>query len=118
MVSQVNQSITFDVITDKVVNHPPFTISANATSGLSVSYSVVSGPATINGDTVTLTGNIGAVTLRARQLGNNQFAPASDVLRSFEVVQGAQTINFASIANKLPPMRLSISMQVLAQDCL
>jgi uncharacterized repeat protein (TIGR01451 family) len=50
-----------------------------------VSYSVVSGPATVSGSTVTLTGTAGVVTIRASQAGNAQYNPAPTVDRSFNV---------------------------------
>jgi hypothetical protein len=42
----------------------------DASSGLPVTLTVTSGPATVSGDKVTLTGAIGSVTLQATQAGN------------------------------------------------
>ncbi|HHM21188.1 MAG TPA: PKD domain-containing protein, partial [Bacteroidetes bacterium] len=80
-----NQAITFPAIPDKLTTDAPFTISASATSGLPVSFQVVSGPATISGNTVTLTGQPGAVTIRATQTGNTQWSAALPVERTFQV---------------------------------
>src|SRR5690606_40391355 len=44
-----NQTINFPTISNKESDDVPFTISATATSGLPVSFSVVSGPASISG---------------------------------------------------------------------
>jgi uncharacterized repeat protein (TIGR01451 family) len=82
-----NQTITFPAIANKLTNDPPFTISATASSGLPVSFSIVSGPATVSGNTVTLTGAAGTVTVRATQAGNAQYNPATPVERSFTVTQ-------------------------------
>jgi len=41
-------------------------VSATATSGLTPSYSILSGPATISGNTITITG-AGTVVVRASQ---------------------------------------------------
>jgi len=60
-------------------------VSATASSGLTVSFSVASGPATISGSTVTLTGATGTVTVRASQAGNGTYTAAADVDRSFAV---------------------------------
>ncbi|MEK7253165.1 MAG: hypothetical protein AAB316_00340, partial [Bacteroidota bacterium] len=98
---------------NKVTTDPPFTLSATATSGLPVSFAIVSGPATISGNTVTLTGSTGTVTVRATQAGNASWNPATPVDRSFTVSAPGlqnQTITFNALANKVttdPPFNLS-----------
>lgn len=69
------QTITFDNPGAKVVGAPAFTVSATSSSGLPISYSVVSGPAVVAGNTVTLTG-AGTVTLRASQNGDATYKSA------------------------------------------
>jgi uncharacterized repeat protein (TIGR01451 family) len=99
-----NQTITFPLISNKELNDDPFNISATATSGLPVSFEIISGPATISGNTITLTGAIGLVTVRATQSGDAQWNPASPVERTFNVtVPGLedQTISFSNIPNKI-----------------
>ncbi|HSG67441.1 MAG TPA: peptide-N-glycosidase F-related protein, partial [Bacteroidales bacterium] len=44
------------------------------------------GPATINGDVLTLTGDIGFVTVKASQQGDTTWSPAPDVTQTFEVI--------------------------------
>ena len=83
------QVIYFDSIPDHMYGDAPFTISARSESTLPVSFSVVSGPARLNGNTVTLTGT-GTVTIRASQSGNTIFDAAPDVDRSFRVNAPAQ----------------------------
>ncbi|MEW6304051.1 MAG: immunoglobulin domain-containing protein [Verrucomicrobiota bacterium] len=90
-VLKANQTITFNTLANKTYGDPPFTVSATASSGLAVSFSVVSGPATISGDTVTLTG-LGTVTVRASQSGNGNYNAAADVDRSFTVTADAPAI--------------------------
>jgi hypothetical protein len=51
-----------------------------------VAFGVVSGPATIEDDVVTLTGT-GTVTIRASQAGDGTYGPAPNVNRSFRVAQ-------------------------------
>ena len=82
----LSQSITFSAIPDKLTNDVPFDISATANSGLSVNYSVVSGPATISGATVTLDAVTGTVVLQADQPGDADYYPAPPVQQSFEVL--------------------------------
>ncbi len=84
------QAITFANPGSRTFGDPPFTLHASATSGLPVSVAVVSGPATLSGSTLTLTG-VGTVTLRASQAGNTDYAPAGDVQQSFEVLSAFDT---------------------------
>ena len=108
-----NQTLTFDPIADKETTDPPFTINATASSGLPVTFEVISGPATTAGNTVTLNGNEGVVTIRATQEGNAQYNPAPPVEQSFTVsapVLLDQIITFNPIADKLtsdPPFNLN-----------
>ena len=69
VVEKANQTISFAAVADQLTTSAPFAISATASTGFAVTFSVVSGPATINGNTVTLTG-VGTVTLRATQEGD------------------------------------------------
>jgi Tol biopolymer transport system component len=85
LVVKSNQTISFAAIPDKIVGSPPFALVATASSGLPVSLSIVSGPATISSNTVTLTG-IGPVVVRASQPGDPSYNPAEEVVRSFAVV--------------------------------
>ena len=94
------QSITFDLLADRVATDSPFALEAVASSGLPVSFSLVSGNATISGNIVTLTGP-GAVVVRASQDGDDHTDPAVAVERSFQVTKASQSISFAA----LPPKR-------------
>jgi len=58
-------------------------LQASATSGLPVSYSV-SGPASISGSTLTITG-IGSVTVSATQAGNDNFFAAPPISQTITV---------------------------------
>lgn len=81
----LNQVISFLPLADKHVDDLPFPIFSTASSGLPVSLSILSGPATITGNTITLTGEIGTVVVQAIQAGNQQFQAATTVNRSFKV---------------------------------
>jgi hypothetical protein len=81
---RVDQAITFAPLTA-----PPFRVSATASSGLPVRFSA-SGSCTVSDDTVTLTGP-GTCTITASQSGDAEnYYPARDVSRSFEVVGASQ----------------------------
>jgi hypothetical protein len=91
----------FTTIPTKMYGSVPFTVTApTATSGLPVTLSVVSGPATILGNTVTLTG-VGTVVLAANQAGNGSYSAAPQVTTSFQVNMGSQTIpKFSNIPDQ------------------
>jgi hypothetical protein len=95
------QTINFPAISDKTYNEPPFVPIATASSGLPVSFSIVSGPASINpiNNLLTILG-VGAVTVKASQLGDNVYDTAATVTRTFNVNQASQTINFTSIPDQ------------------
>lgn len=90
-VSQGNQSITFIPFGSKTFGDAPFAVGALATSGLPVTLSVLSGPATVSGSIVTLTG-AGSVTLHASQLGNSNYNPALPVELTFAVAKASPAI--------------------------
>lgn len=94
------QTITFATIANKYVNSAAITLAATASSGLAVSYAIT-GPATLSGSVVTLTGAVGTVSITASQAGNASYSAAASVVRTFTVSKVAQTITFGTLANKL-----------------
>jgi hypothetical protein len=80
------QAISFPQIANHLISDDPFTIEASTTSGLEVIFEVLSGPATIEGNLVTLTGSPGEVVIEATQPGNGQYDPADPVVNSFMVL--------------------------------
>jgi len=93
------QAINFPRIPDKVTSSPPFDLQAYSSSGLPVTYTVVSGPATVSGQTITLTGTPGEVIVKASQAGNTQYAPAQDVYSRFQVFDPAGVLPEISLQN-------------------
>ena len=91
-VAKGSQSITFPSLSNRSNIDSVFTLSATASSGLDVTYLVVSGSATVTGNIVTLDGPIGTVTIRALQVGNASYNSAVPVDRSFTVSYAAPTI--------------------------
>jgi hypothetical protein len=88
-------------ITFTVPNHtfgdPPFTVLATSSSAGAFTYSVVSGPATISGSAVTLTG-AGTVVLQASQAASGNYV-SSTQNATFTIAQEAQTIAFVAPAS-------------------
>lgn len=82
------QTITFAPIGDRSTSSGPFALDAAASSGLPVSFSLLSGPATLNGNIVQLTGP-GVVTIEATQPGDDFFLPAPPVSQSFNAAAPA-----------------------------
>ncbi|MEM8892983.1 MAG: MBG domain-containing protein, partial [Bacteroidota bacterium] len=98
-IAKANQTISFNAIPDKVFGDEDFDITATTSAGLSVSFSVITGPASVNGNTVELTG-AGTVTIAANQPGNANYNDASQVLRSFEVDKAGQVVTIEPIDGK------------------
>ncbi len=80
------QAISFPQIPNHLTTDAPFALEATATSGLEVLFEVLSGPATVDGSTCTLTGDPGEVVIKATQPGNGTYTPAAPVINSFMVI--------------------------------
>ncbi len=65
------------------------TLAAAASSGLTVTFQIVSGPAFLTDNTLTFTG-AGEVVIRAAQTGNDFFEPAAPVERTIMVISMPQ----------------------------
>jgi hypothetical protein len=102
----------------------PFTVSATSNSSGAITYSVVSGPATISGSTVTLTG-AGSVVLQASQVAAGNYTAGTQTA-TVTVAKESQTITFSAPASPVnygvAPITLSASASSLAcgsvQRCL
>ena len=108
-VEQLSQSITFPAIPNKYTNDEPFEVEVSASSGLPVSLSIESGPASVTGKIVRLNGTAGTVIIRARQAGNEQYKRAISFGRSFTVtekIRQNQSINFPVVPNNQPMQNL------------
>jgi hypothetical protein len=97
-VSQIPQTITFGPLSQQRQGDAPFPLNATTDSGLPVSFSIVSGPATLSGNILVLNG-WGTVTVSASQPGNNSYAAATSVTQSVFVTPPNNTI--------VSPQRLS-----------
>lgn len=103
----VAQSITFATLPDLLATDGPISLTATASSSLPVSYTVT-GPATLAGTTLTLTGGLGVVTVTASQPGNNSFLPATSVVRSFTVNPADRLVNLSSRVRIAPDATRSL----------
>ncbi len=103
--ASLDQSIAFGALANKTYGDAPFTVSATASSGFSASFSIVSGPATISGNTVTITG-AGTVRVRASQTGGTAdntiyYVAATSVDQDFTVAKATPTISAAPSASDI-----------------
>jgi len=83
-VGKGDQTINFASLTDKMYGNPPFPLSATASSGLTVSFGVISGPASVSGSTASISG-VGGVIFSASQPGDSNYNAAPSVNRGFTV---------------------------------
>lgn len=86
------QTITFDSIPEQLFDAQTFTLAATASSGLPVTYALVSGRASVTGANVNWW-SAGLVTVRASQAGDAQYSAAAPVERTFRV-RRTQAITF------------------------
>jgi hypothetical protein len=94
-VSKASQTIT-GFAPPTTATYGSGTISLSATggaSGNSVTYSLVSGPGSVTGSTLTITG-VGIIVVAADQAGNSNYSDATEVTASITVGKGSQTITF------------------------
>ena len=94
-VAKANQTITFGALADKTVSDPNFNVNATASSNLTVSFAAA-GQCTVTGNTVHIT-SAGSCTITASQGGDLNYNPATDVIRSFNIIKVNQTITFGPL---------------------
>ncbi len=85
------QVIAFDGIPHQQLDFESVELSASSSSGLPVTFSVLSGPAAVT-NTVLYFSGTGTVAVAADQPGDETFAPASTVLQSFVIAEQVQHI--------------------------
>jgi hypothetical protein len=104
-IGRQNQTINFEMLTDKTYGSPSWRLGAQASSGLDVSYTVSAG---ITACSVTPNGILtllaeGKCQIVASQAGNGSWAPAPDVARLFFVepdLAGAPAVVSAAVGNQ------------------
>jgi len=85
-------TLAFAAIPAQTYGDTPFTVAATSASSGAVTYTVTSGPATISGSTLTITG-AGTVTLLASQAAAGNYAAAT-ATTNFNVTPAVPTISF------------------------
>jgi hypothetical protein len=90
-VAQGGQIVTFGSLSNQTYGVAPFALNASASSGLPVSFSIVSGPASVVNSNLSILGT-GTVTVAANQPGNTNYLPATTVNQSFTVAPSVLTV--------------------------
>jgi sugar lactone lactonase YvrE len=96
IVNPVAPTITFTV-SNQTYGASPFTVSATSNSAGAMTYSVISGPATLSGSTVTIIGT-GTVVLQASQAANGNYT-AGTQNASFTVSKATASVTLSSSSN-------------------
>ena len=93
------QAISFAPLPNVALGTAPFTVSATANSGLTVTLASNT-PAVcgVSGTTVTLV-STGTCSITATQAGNSSYAPAPPVTQTF-IIGKVQTITFGALKNQ------------------
>jgi hypothetical protein len=119
LIDAAPQSITFDPLPDHTYGDLSFELSATAASGLPVTFTILAGPATLNGDLLTITG-AGTVTIEADQAGDDDYQPAPAVVQSFTVNPASLLVvvdnQAARYGDSIPVLTDSISGFVNGDD--
>ena len=104
------QAITFPALASPVTyGVAPMTLKATASSGLPVTYALT-GPATINGSTLIITG-AGTVAVTASQSGNTDYSAAAPVSQTIVVNKATSA---TTISSSSPSANLNTSVTFTA----
>jgi Leucine-rich repeat (LRR) protein len=99
-VTNLFQEITFAELSSLEVTTESINLVGESSSGLEVQYeSTNESVATVSGGVLTVVG-IGSTIITASQVGNSDYAPASNVGRTLQVTKAKQTITMESISDK------------------
>jgi len=96
-VGKQSQTVTFNSLPNVAASVATVALVATASSGLPVTFTVISGPAAVSGSTLTLTGTAGQVAVLASQAGNATFMAAS-ATQSFSVTVPGPQVYFGQFS--------------------
>lgn len=102
VVNAAAQTITFDPLTTKIDNDPPFTVVASTSSGLAVSFSSLTlSVCTVSGNTVTIViVGAGTCTIAANQAGTANYSAAAQVTQSFTVLSHGPALALTAVQSR------------------
>jgi hypothetical protein len=94
-VLKANQTIAFGTLSDRALGSATFNVSATSSSNLPPTFTILSGPATINTGFITLTG-VGVVTVTAAQSGDGNYNAAIPMDQTFTVSNAPTSVGVGS----------------------
>jgi hypothetical protein len=98
-VNRGDQTISFPSPGNQTYGVAPITLNATAGSALTVSYSILSGPASVSSNLLTITG-AGSVTIQASQAGDSNWNAAPSTNQTISVAPKTVT-GSVTISNKV-----------------
>jgi hypothetical protein len=107
-VNQADQTVTFPAIPDQVTTNTAV-LSATASSGLAVGFTVTSGPGSIGGGATLAFTGAGPVSIVASQAGDATWKSAPNVTNTFKVTKANQSITFPAIPDQVATSRVSLA---------
>ncbi|MEY4244753.1 MAG: hypothetical protein RLZZ245_2338, partial [Verrucomicrobiota bacterium] len=93
VITKGSQTITFTPIPNQTLDETTVQLFASADSGLQPIFSVVSGPAVVSGNTLSILG-IGSIVVEASQAGDGNWNAVGSVQRNFHVFSGTFAQDF------------------------
>jgi hypothetical protein len=113
-ITKGSQTITFGAPTNQTYGAAPITVSATASSGLTVVFhALTQHVCTVSGTTVTLVA-VGTCSIETTQPGNVDYAAATPVSQSFQITKAGQTITFGALSNQ--PYGTAITVSATASS--
>jgi MBG domain (YGX type) len=95
--AKATQTLSFTAPASATYGDAPISLSASAGPALSVSFSLVSGPGTLSGNSLTITGK-GSIVVKASQGGNSSYSAATEVQQTITVLPKALTITASDVS--------------------
>src|SRR5207247_2535262 len=110
-ISKMNQTITFGALSGKTFGDADFSVSATASSALTVSFSTASTACTVTTGGLVHIVSGGGCAIDANQAGNTNYNPAppagdenynaaAEVSQTFTIAKTDQTITFGALSGK------------------
>jgi streptogramin lyase len=113
-ITKASQTITFGAPSNQSYGTAPITVSATASSGLTVVFHALTPRVcTVSGTTVTLVA-AGTCTIETTQPGNVDYAAATPISQSFQITKAGQTLTFGALSNQ--PYGTAITVSATASS--
>ncbi|GAB3492649.1 hypothetical protein GCM10027341_07000 [Spirosoma knui] len=98
-VAKGSQTITFNSLNPVTYGDASVSLGARTSSGLPITYQILSGPATLDADRL-LIGGAGQVVIKATQPGDANYLPATDASQTLVIQKRQQVIRFDTLTDR------------------